>query len=82
MENGESPRANFDNLYSAIISVIELIIGNDWIDIMFSAMRCTGDASCMYFIACYIMGGIILLNLFLAIMLGNFDKAKNYGQKM
>ena len=27
------------------------------------------------------MGAIILLNLFLAIMLGNFEKAKVFGQK-
>lgn len=26
-------------------------------------------------------GAIIMLNLFLAILLGNFDKARNFGQK-
>lgn len=29
----------------------------------------------------FVVGGIVLLNLFLAIMLGNFDKAKFFGQK-
>lgn len=62
--------------------MIQIVIGDDWIQIMFTAMRCSGEISCVYFIICYITGGIILLNLFLAIMLGNFDKAKNYGQKM
>lgn len=28
-----------------------------------------------------IFGNIIMLNLFLAILLGNFDKARNFGQK-
>ena len=81
LENGESPRENFDDLSSAILTVFEILIGAGWSDIMFTAMRCNGSSACIYFILLYIMGGIILLNLFLAIMLGNFDKAKCYGQK-
>jgi hypothetical protein len=37
--------------------------------------------SALYFVMLIIIGGIILMNLFLAIMLGNFDKAKFFGQK-
>jgi hypothetical protein len=32
----------------------------------------------LYFIALVIGGNIIMLNLFLAILLGNFDKARNF----
>ena len=35
----------------------------------------------LYFVALVIFGNIIMLNLFLAILLGNFDKARIYGQK-
>jgi hypothetical protein len=48
---------------------------------MFAVMRCTSAVSSIYFVMLIIIGGIILMNLFLAIMLGNFDKAKFFGQK-
>ena len=48
---------------------------------MINAVRCTNGASAIYFVLIYVMSAIILLNLFLAIMLGNFGKAKVYGQK-
>ena len=35
----------------------------------------------LYYIALHIVIGIIMLNLFLAIMLGNFDKARSYNAK-
>lgn len=48
---------------------------------MYSAMRCLGGFSAVYFVGLVISGNIIMLNLFLAILLGNFDKARNFGQK-
>lgn len=48
---------------------------------MFTVIRCTSQFSAVYFIMLIIIGGIILMNLFLAIMLGNFDKSKSFGQK-
>ena len=44
-------------------------------------MRCTNFLPAFYFIMLVIGGNIIMLNLFLAILLGNFDKARNFGQK-
>jgi hypothetical protein len=35
----------------------------------------------MYFILLVLTGNIIMLNLFLAILIGNFEKARNFGQK-
>jgi hypothetical protein len=44
-------------------------------------MRATGWYSSFYFISLVILGNIIMMNLFLAILLGNFDKAKEYRVK-
>jgi hypothetical protein len=57
------------------------MIGDLWNDIMYSAMRSNGKMSCVYFIAVMMTCHIIMLNLFLAILLGNFEKARNYGLK-
>jgi hypothetical protein len=79
--NGESPRANFDHIGWAMLSVFEIMIGENWNSVMYNHMRCVGSASCIYFIALVIFGNIIMLNLFLAILLGNFDRARNFGEK-
>jgi hypothetical protein len=44
-------------------------------------MRSMGEIFSVYYILLVIFGNIIMLNLFLAILLGNFDKARNFGQK-
>lgn len=58
-------------------------MGEGWNDIMYQAMRTPtiGYYFSLYFVALVIFGNIIMLNLFLAILLGNFDKARIYGQK-
>lgn len=57
------------------------MIGDNWNNIMYVIMRSCGHFSAYYFISLIIMGHIIMLNLFLAILLGNFDKARNFAQK-
>ena len=56
-------------------------MGEGWNDIMYQAMRSIGKVFSIYYILLVIFGNIIMLNLFLAILLGNFDKARNFGQK-
>lgn len=48
---------------------------------MYDCMRSKGSLSAFYFIGLVVGGNIIMLNLFLAILLGNFEKARNFGQK-
>lgn len=81
LENGMSPRENFDTLGHTVLTLFIIIMGAGWSDIMIQTIRCMGSISAIYFILLFIIGGIVLLNLFLAIMLGNFDKAKFFGQK-
>ena len=45
-------------------------------------MRSINQYWALYYIALIVGGNIIMLNLFLAILLGNFDKARNFGQKL
>lgn len=44
-------------------------------------MRAVGEVSSLYFISLVICGSIIMLNLFLAVLLGNFDSARLYMEK-
>lgn len=44
-------------------------------------MLATGVSASIYYVAIHVIIGIVMLNLFLAIMLGNFDKARCFNQK-
>lgn len=44
-------------------------------------MRSVGEISALYFISLVITGSVIMLNLFLAVLLGNFDNARLYMDK-
>jgi hypothetical protein len=78
--NGVSPRINFDNTKWAALAVFEVMIGENWNSVMYDHMRAVGDGACVYFIALTVLGNIIMLNLFLAILLGNFDTARSLGE--
>ena len=79
LKNGIAPRANFDKLQWSVITIFQVLIGEGWNEIMYDCMRCKGDATAVFFIFLVLFGNIIMLNLFLAILLGNFEKARNFG---
>jgi Na+-transporting methylmalonyl-CoA/oxaloacetate decarboxylase gamma subunit len=76
LKNGESPRTNFDIHYIAFLTVFQVIIGENWNSVMYNHMLAGGTVASIFFILLVMTGNIIMLNLFLAILLGNFDKAK------
>jgi voltage-dependent calcium channel L type alpha-1D len=73
LENGKSPRINFDGLGDALLGVFVIVIGDDWNSIMAQYVRATNLWSVFYFISLTIMGNIVLLNLLLAILLREFE---------
>lgn len=48
---------------------------------MYDAMRSSGGLFAIYYIFVFSFGNIVMLNLFLAILLGNFDRARDFGGK-
>ena len=74
--NGEHDRANFDTIYEAALTVFKIMIGENWNSVMYNHMRATNPMSAIFFIALVIFGNIIMLNLFLTILLNNFEVAR------
>jgi len=69
------PRENFDDIGSALTTVFILIIGEDWPGIMYNNSRIYGDRGgyvTLYFITVVVVGNLMLLSLFTAILLQNF----------
>ena len=70
------PRSNFDNIINSFITVFQILIGERWNDIFYDCWRGGGSlVASGYFITLIFFGNIIMLNLFLAMLLGNFERA-------
>ncbi|TMW67789.1 hypothetical protein Poli38472_007461 [Pythium oligandrum] len=70
---GELPRNNFDTLLWSMITVFQVITGENWNSIMYDVLRSNGMIGALYFVSLIILGNFILMNLFLALLLDNFS---------
>uniref|UniRef100_A0A7N9AXJ4 Voltage-dependent L-type calcium channel subunit alpha n=1 Tax=Mastacembelus armatus TaxID=205130 RepID=A0A7N9AXJ4_9TELE len=76
-------RSNFDNFPQALISVFQILTGEDWDAIMYNGIMAYGGPVfpgilvAIYFIVLYVCGNYILLNVFLAIAVDNLAEAES-----
>jgi len=67
-------RINFDDFHQSTVAIFIILIGEDWNNIMYTYMLDTRPyANAIFFISLIIVGNLVLLNLFLAILLKNFE---------
>uniref|UniRef100_A0A672YTZ9 Voltage-dependent L-type calcium channel subunit alpha n=1 Tax=Sphaeramia orbicularis TaxID=375764 RepID=A0A672YTZ9_9TELE len=76
-------RSNFDNFPQALISVFQILTGEDWTSIMYNGIMAYGGPVvpgilvAIYFIILFVCGNYILLNVFLAIAVDNLAEAES-----
>ncbi|XP_072419602.1 voltage-dependent L-type calcium channel subunit alpha-1S-like isoform X2 [Chiloscyllium punctatum] len=76
-------RSTFDNFPQALLSVFQILTGEDWNSIMNDGIMAYGGPSfpgvlvCIYFIILFVCGNYILLNVFLAIAVDNLAEAES-----
>ncbi|KAL4226359.1 Voltage-dependent calcium channel type D subunit alpha-1 [Mactra antiquata] len=77
------PRSNFDSFYQSLLTVFQILTGEDWNAAMYDGIRAFGGVShigfiiCLYFVSLFIVGNYILLNVFLAIAVDNLADAQS-----
>ncbi|KFP62330.1 Voltage-dependent L-type calcium channel subunit alpha-1S, partial [Cariama cristata] len=82
-EDMEVRRSTFDNFPQALISVFQILTGEDWNSIMYNGIMAYGGPSfpgmlvCIFFIILFVCGNYILLNVFLAIAVDNLAEAES-----
>jgi len=66
---------NFNNVLEASLSVFIVIINDGWSKIYFEHTKSTGNiaSTSIYFISLLICGQLVLLNIFLIILMANFE---------
>ncbi len=75
-EDGSSYRVTFDTFFPAVMTIFTVLIGDDWNILMYRYIRNTDTPiiATLYFVSLIIVGNLILLNLFIAILLKNFEE--------
>ena len=72
LDDGETPRHNFDTLLWALVTVFQVLTGEDWNAVMYDGVAANGSWSALYFVLLLVIGNFLVLNLFVAILLTNF----------
>jgi len=72
LSKSEYARHNFDSIFWSIITIFQILTGENWNDVLYDGMRAINSWAAIYFIILVVLGNYIILNLFLAILLDNF----------
>ncbi|XP_034096054.1 voltage-dependent N-type calcium channel subunit alpha-1B-like isoform X2 [Gymnodraco acuticeps] len=77
----ETPTTNFDTFAAAILTVFQILTGEDWNAVMYHGIESQGGVhggmfSSVYFIVLTLFGNYTLLNVFLAIAVDNLANAQ------
>lgn len=77
----DKPRSNFDTFWQSLLTVFQILTGEDWNEVMYNGIEAYGGVSsfgviiCIYYVVLFICGNYILLNVFLAIAVDNLADA-------
>ncbi|XP_049881606.1 muscle calcium channel subunit alpha-1-like isoform X1 [Pectinophora gossypiella] len=78
----EKEKHNFDSFWQAVLTMFQILTGEDWNVVMYHGINAYGGAgtpgmlASVYFIVIFICGNYILLNVFLAIAVDNLGDAE------
>jgi len=77
-----TPAANFNRFPIAMLTVFQILTGEDWNEVMYNGIRSKGGpygwgvTACAYFVVLVLFGNYTLLNVFLAIAVDNLGNAQ------
>lgn len=72
------PRSNFDNLFTSMTTVFQLLSGENWNSVMYDGWRATSWIAAFYFLSLVVIGVFVVMNLFLAILLKSFEESGSF----
>lgn len=84
----DRPRSNFDGFTLAFTTVFQILSSENWDAVMYDTIRSIGFGGIVYTASLMYIGDYIFMNLFLAILIGNFSdweekvRAKKEQQKI
>ncbi|CAK5074678.1 unnamed protein product [Meloidogyne enterolobii] len=77
----ECERANYDSLFSAFLTVFQILTCEDWNMVLFNGMSHTTPWAALYFVTLMTFGNYVLFNLLVAILVEGFQESKEEALK-
>lgn len=75
-DDAEYAKYNFNSFFYAFLTVFIILTGDSWSNVYYDHYRAVGGAiSSVYFLSLVMVGNYILLMLFLAILVENFEES-------
>jgi hypothetical protein len=78
---------NYDNIFHSLLTLFQVSTGDDWSLVMYAAMDATDVGTVpvrdahpemgLFFVAFYIIGNFFMLNLFVGVVIFNFNNVKD-----
>jgi hypothetical protein len=82
----ENSDRNYDNIVSSMLTLFQVSSGDNWGDVMYAAIDSTGNETApradahpemgLLFVVFYIIGNFLMLNLFVGVVIFNFNHVK------
>jgi len=64
------------------VTIFQILSGENWNAVMYDAMQAEGWTASLYFVAVMVVGNFVILNLFLAILMSNFEEQREFMKKL
>jgi voltage-dependent calcium channel N type alpha-1B len=80
-ENGEIPRSNFGTFSMSLLTIFQVLTGENWNEAMYVVIYNYGYGASIYFVTLIVLGNFMLLNLFLAILLKHISDNVTEGEE-
>lgn len=68
------PRAHYDSFLWAFVTIFQILSLENWNSVMYDGMIVIGWTSSIFYIVTITTGSFVILNLFVAIIMANFDE--------
>ena len=75
-ENPDGGTISFDSTPQAMLPILQAITFDTWTDPMFDVMDAYSYFACFYFLLIAVLGGMFVINLFLAVIFDEFMRAQ------
>ena len=72
-EDAAVPRANFDTLDKAVVTLFIVLTGEDWTGVMYDCWRAAGASAPFFFFTFMLFGQLFIVDLLVAVLISTFE---------
>ncbi|KAF0750360.1 hypothetical protein AaE_006743, partial [Aphanomyces astaci] len=69
--------ATFDTVWTALLTVFQVFSGDAWTDVLYACMRVHAATGAVYVVLMFFTGNYLVVNIFLSILLQDFESDEN-----